>query len=163
MYMCLCYIVHWLDDSITHIPAAADASTHVVGAWWCEEHKHADVEGGAIVMTPGHALQKDWKPSDICADVCKSLQAMHTAGYLHCDIRENNVLFFSTRQCYQLIDFGLSIAATNRSYQLVKGSEQAMAAGPRVRGCLARGEETQWTVDDDYEMLMVLLGLISKA
>jgi serine/threonine protein kinase len=124
----------------------------------------SEPEGGVIFMQHGRSRFTDepWDTS-VVGGLCGSLRRAHSAGFLHCDIRESNVVYFQTLG-WQLVDYGLSCRIdSNEVYDLahadVEGA-QARGAGPRVRRFLDFHERFHWTVADDYEMLLKMVGLL---
>jgi serine/threonine protein kinase len=114
--------------------------------------------GGVIFMRPGQ--QCELQTSGLCEGVCLSLRVAHAAGILHCDLRASNVLHFAGAG-YQLIDFGLSCSIegkNNAPYELHSRGSQAAAVGPRVRELFLTDDQVVWTVADDYEMMLGMLG-----
>ena len=98
----------------------------------------------------------------LCEGVCRSLRLAHSVGILHCDLRLSNVLRFGSHD-FQLVDFGLSCTTDNKynnPYDLQLGGSQASSVGPRLRQLLKEEEKPSvaWTVADDYEMLLCVMG-----
>jgi serine/threonine protein kinase len=126
-------------------------------------------------MKIGEQLSMDWRtysrsPISIINEITHSLQLVHRAKYLHCDIRPANVIIFTNEigeKRAQLIDFGLSCKMDNLSdirhtnYKINKYSHQAKCVGRRIRGMFENSEvdvlDVSWENGDDYEMLMRMI------
>ena len=111
-------------------------------------------------MRPGKSCTNRDAPG-VCEGLCMSLRLAHSVGILHCDLRLSNVLQFGTND-FQLVDFGLSCTVEgedNDPYDLrLGGGSQASGVGPRLRQLLQTGGRVVWTADDDFEMLLQMLG-----
>jgi hypothetical protein len=122
------------------------------------------VPGGAVLMrVASHAFSAaSLGPSIRGAQ--RSLISSHRAGFVHCDIRPQNLLFFGEHG-WQLVDYGES-SAVGAVSNIPLSSAQLLAAGQRVKALAetAVGSETgatsigiRWTPADDYEMLTELV------
>jgi hypothetical protein len=128
--------------------------------WWnapCESE-----QGGVVFMRRGQRCDRV-DVLGMCEGVCRSLRLAHSVGVLHCDLRLSNVLQFGAN--FRLVDFGLSCTVkgeNNDPYELQKGGSQAAGVGPRLHQLLGAGEKVVWTVADDYEMLLRMLGVFQS-
>jgi len=106
-------------------------------------------------MRYGHRVQIDESNrGDIADSVMKSLEAVHAAGIVHCDIRPSNILRFgddADSNKYQLIDFDHAVDAND---EVTFGDgRQYECRGRRFRTCYI-GENVSWGTGDDYQMLV---------
>lgn len=91
--------------------------------------------------------------------VLRSLDAIHDAGIVHCDIRLCNIRSFGDRG-FQLIDYDCSAAVDQTTgeaqVRIEHGTTQAEMAGQRVRSLLQAETSTEvsWKLHDDYAMAM---------
>ena len=72
------------------------------------------------------AYSTDADVCDILFDLLTALSDVHSSGYIHADVKRSNILRDS--ECYRLIDFGISIPATeNTQHPLLRGTPFYMA------------------------------------
>ena len=68
----------------------------------------------------------DAEVRDILFDLLTALKDVHSLGYIHADVKRKNILRDS--KCYRLIDFGISIPATeDKEHTLLRGTPFYMA------------------------------------
>ncbi len=116
-------------------------------------------------MHPGVPLPQGWNLAFVAPGICRSLQIAHLSGIVHRDIRPSNVMCFGGTgpSSVQLIDFGLSREIGAVAERIAKSSAQFKAAGPTVHQCTADEleAEVEWTIGDDFEMLLSMCGAFS--
>jgi serine/threonine protein kinase len=114
------------------------------------------LRGGVILMKRGEkvpiTLNNAW---EVAEGVMKSLRLTHSAKFCHCDIRPSNILKFEDG--YQLVDYDLS-NPFGTSFRFVPGA-LFDNRGSRLRDAEV-GQDVYWTAEDDYEMLIWILGSI---
>lgn len=110
---------------------------------------------GAIYMRVGRPVEDTASPKELANGVSASLELTHQAGYLHSDIRKSKVLLFD-KIGYRLVDFGLSCGQNSGKYDLGPGAQRD-SVGNRIRNCLDKGIPFEWTVTDDYQMLLSMI------
>ena len=113
---------------------------------------YCDGYGGVIFMRLGVSkfVSPEWSHG-----VCQCLLATHKAGYVHCDIRSPNMLKFG--DTFQLIDYdhGGQLDVNGEAIVYISSSgAQRKTVGPRVARLLCSSDVVEWTIIDDYEMLL---------
>jgi serine/threonine protein kinase len=111
--------------------------------------------GGTLMMRAGtrHPLS-----AGSCAQwlqgVYRSLEAIHAAGYYHCDIRPDNVLLFNSDD-YQLIDTDCAVPMTVPRFEFTAGGQYDMRGAPLYH--MQVGSEVEWSIALEYNMVMSTL------
>ena len=130
--------------------------------WW-EFKELSDASGphyGAIVMMVGQPIENAACLDELARGVSASLELAHEAGYLHCDIRKSNLLRFNIG-C-RLVDFGLSCKTTGAGFYNLGAGAQKDSVGHRIAECVDQGVQFEWTVADDYQMLLHMIAKLAE-
>lgn len=116
---------------------------------------------GGILMEVG-----DSKPFEVTQqftdDIAQSLRLIHKAGYIHTDIRANNMMFFAHKvgksivYKHSMIDFDLAVAIdTKVIIQEYSGQYEACSRYMKGRVTKSVGNDgVAWGPTDDYHMLL---------
>jgi hypothetical protein len=153
----------WFITQPNYSVVASQKSNLLPGAWW-HFPQLPDGSGGAIVMEVASAdMSMESDSTSAINGALKSLRFAHSASYVHCDVRVNNLLHFN-RGGWQLVDFGHS-SALNSPYKLLLSSNQRNCVGQRIIDFIASNNVSGsvevnldgWYAGDDYEMLMQMV------
>jgi hypothetical protein len=110
-------------------------------------------EGGLLIMRVGTQVDINKSNAEsVLEGLHRSLVAMHNCRYLHCDIREPNIMLFPDG--FQLIDFGVAQKIPANSdcviFALQHGG-QFKCRMQSLRSCQI-GQRIAWKVEDDCYM-----------
>jgi len=68
------------------------------------------------------------------AEICAGMNAIHEAGFVHCDLKPNNCFFVETSARVEILDFGLATVAARRPPSALLLGTPAYMAPERIRG-----------------------------
>jgi serine/threonine protein kinase len=140
----------------------------------------SSAQGGIVLMQPGIDCETHAKGikrvastkefvmecSKMYRDIKSDMNTLHEAGYVHCDLRRQNIMYFKHADRYQLIDYGharkfvenekfAQFTMTTRGSQL----DYAPISIHKQLGSEDQGQEQQsdrmvnWYPKDDESML----------
>ena len=114
----------------------------------------------------------------IAVDVLNTLKVLHGIGYVHCDLKpENLMLKEGKKDCWKVIDFGSALCSTKELIEYVQS--RAYRAPEVVLGCQYNEKIDVWSLgcilfecfrgtqlfpaDDERELLLVIQDTIGRA
>jgi hypothetical protein len=128
---------------------------NISGCAWNNDCPDAYGTGGTIVMRVGIPDTIAIKNmTEVLAGIYECLEAIHEAGWLHCDIRASNILRFGDR--FQLVDLDcaqfVGLNSPTRTAELkLRGGGQYNSRPPRLSSHKI-GDTIMWSRSFDCEM-----------